>query len=808
MVSREVAQEAQRILRGRPPSGDKRLLNEAIDFINEDPNLRRILEGGAPTGLSPERTEAFIQQQAFEQLGVVPTREVITPIAATPPLRFSGPSRLGTKPEQFRQTGQVAFMTREEIERSGAVSPRQPPSSIFESIQRRAGQAIDVVRTQQQLGTQFTTQQIATAPLSAIEILGVQAGGLAQRGVGSIVPEGITITQAARGPQQVTFFQPTFGTITPEAPQGLIEREVTIPSRGQRQVQIFEPSRVGTGVRIGTQAGLFAVAPAALIAPGLIIEGIQTARDPTLSIGQRLVGVAEAELGLLVGGLKIKSLVKDLPPLKIRELSELPGPPKLKIALDKRGTVGKAARQKVVTTAKEKAQKKGEKKVTRKEVEEFLEVDVKIEGDVTKITLLGKGTESFNLKRDKSQFLIENAKSPEARREALSLIKEKYGKNFLEDYLEQEGLRNVPEIRSSTLIGRPEIPTTTGPFGGPSVFAGTGQFEQAQFTAFGTGQFGGIQRGNLFFRPSPGPVVAPGGLQVGAVGALGPPIVTEITSLDIGLDVGVGTRVGEALLPGLATSLGLSSATIQEAEQRSSQAVAPALAVAQATAQETAQQTQQRTAQALASALQFGQTQEAASVQRTGQRFGFRQPAPQIRPRVRPPILLGAPEEPTPTKPKPAIKKKGFFPEVKVKDKWRRIGDKPRTLKEARAIAGEIVDKTTSAQLRLISSKKKAIKETLNKRIAAQKFRDFMKKGKSKIPLPNKGLIELRKFRIDTPSEKKQLSVAKFLKSKEFKKFTKPKKKKKTRSKPTSSPSLNQFLLGGGFGSSQIKFFQ
>ncbi len=66
-LSPQAQQNVNRILANRPPEDfgrdSKRFLNEATDFINENPSLRRQVEGGAPTGLSPERQEAFLQQE-------------------------------------------------------------------------------------------------------------------------------------------------------------------------------------------------------------------------------------------------------------------------------------------------------------------------------------------------------------------------------------------------------------------------------------------------------------------------------------------------------------------------------------------------------------------------------------------------------------------------------------------------------------------------------------------------------------------------------------------------------------------------
>lgn len=89
--SAAVLGEARRILRGRPPSGDKQLLNKALELIAARPDLRRVLEGGAPLGLSTERQEQFRIGEAkrldlelgtkieeAKRLGIdLPTKEII-----------------------------------------------------------------------------------------------------------------------------------------------------------------------------------------------------------------------------------------------------------------------------------------------------------------------------------------------------------------------------------------------------------------------------------------------------------------------------------------------------------------------------------------------------------------------------------------------------------------------------------------------------------------------------------------------------------------------------------------------------------
>ena len=81
------------------------------------------------------------------------------------------------------------------------------------------------------------------------------------------------------------------------------------------------------------------------------------------------------------------------------------------------------------------------------------------------------------------------------------------------------------------------------------------------------------------------------------------------------------------------------------------------------------------------------------------------------------------------------------------------------------AIARYIVDNSTAVQLRLMKSKKKAVKETFKRQVSSSKFRDYSFRGTKKTPLKDFGLIEKKVHRIDTIGEKMQLSAAKVRKN-------------------------------------------
>jgi len=162
--------------------------------------------------------------------------------------------------------------------------------------------------------------------------------------------------------------------------------------------------------------------------------------------------------------------------------------------------------------------------------------------------------------------------------------------------------------------------------------------------------------------------------------------------------------------------------------------------------------------------------------------YDFVGPKPPQVPKTPKPIpkilLFSGGLKPRRAKSTPTTSKKGFIPQVKSKGKWETITKKPRTKREALALAHHIVDNSTAVQLRLIEAKKKAIKETTKRRINTDKYRDYSFRGSKKTKLPSHGLIEKKKFRIDSPGEKSGLSVAKALKSKGFTSLTSRKRKK------------------------------
>lgn len=124
---------------------------------------------------------------------------------------------------------------------------------------------------------------------------------------------------------------------------------------------------------------------------------------------------------------------------------------------------------------------------------------------------------------------------------------------------------------------------------------------------------------------------------------------------------------------------------------------------------------------------------------------------------------------------KPIIKKTKasnlFIPYAKQGNKYIRLSKLPLKRNDALSRASYVADNTVSATIKLkpigrakrVGSLKAFEKGYFNKK--HQKFRGFKIKKGNRYMLTNKA-IEKRKFRIDTRGEKKDLSVAKFLKRK------------------------------------------
>ncbi len=263
MVDQQVIDEANRILAGRPPSGDKGLLNRAIDFIATKPELRRTLEGGRPTGLTLERQEAFRQQQIQSQ----------------------GLSR--AERERQQALGQIAQAQPSPRDQAlQVVDPRT--GEVFKSVQafreRRGGEGVfkqEVIRVQEEQQKREILQarrEEARKPVPKFERAGRRRAEIARQEVERKLAE--QEARARRGPTGEIQRGPE-----PPAFERFIGEEETKFLRGQPTVG----QRFGAGVTtsfVGT----------AEFGVGLVTEPVETLKQIPSSLKQVFAEVKSGEL--------------------------------------------------------------------------------------------------------------------------------------------------------------------------------------------------------------------------------------------------------------------------------------------------------------------------------------------------------------------------------------------------------------------------------------------------------------------------------------------------------------------------------
>ena len=132
----------------------------------------------------------------------------------------------------------------------------------------------------------------------AIKVL---AGAGAEKITEKVLPEGIDVNQKATKDKEFTVFTPQFGTVTQEAPTGVVTSTITQKGREARTVKILTPELVGEGVEMGTGLAIGLVTPTKFLAPALILGGTQAALDERKTKEERLIGAAEAGLGTFIG---------------------------------------------------------------------------------------------------------------------------------------------------------------------------------------------------------------------------------------------------------------------------------------------------------------------------------------------------------------------------------------------------------------------------------------------------------------------------------------------------------------------------
>jgi len=128
-------------------------------------------------------------------------------------------------------------------------------------------------------------------------------------------------------------------------------------------------------------------------------------------------------------------------------------------------------------------------------------------------------------------------------------------------------------------------------------------------------------------------------------------------------------------------------------------------------------------------------------------------------------------------------KKQGYIPQAKSRGRWVSLSRQPMSRQSALGRMSRTVDHTTSAQGRILPSSGKIspITDDYFDKIKS-KLRPYkIKKGK-RVGLHNR-FIEVRSARSDTRGEIQGLSVAKFIKQRQYKQKKKTKSRRKKNAK-------------------------
>jgi len=125
-----------RVISGRPPNPDKASLNRVIDYINQYPEQRAIIEGASPTGLSPQNLEAY-KQQALATQGSNPSEQIRAQELIAQRVNVLPPNPIPSRPEVM--IGEVQPLNRNAFEKVEAFGSRtfgsvfggQTPKEVF-----------------------------------------------------------------------------------------------------------------------------------------------------------------------------------------------------------------------------------------------------------------------------------------------------------------------------------------------------------------------------------------------------------------------------------------------------------------------------------------------------------------------------------------------------------------------------------------------------------------------------------------------------------------------------------------------------
>jgi len=367
-LSPSAREQVLRILRGRPPEQNKAALNQAIDFINANPSLRKQVEGGLPTGFDPKlspttdpktisRREAFLEQEqeriSQRQGGISPERqrdlEAISRISQS---RIQALEAAKKRDVERRQELTQSFQQREQQQRilTPSPTPTPPPKDIMirGDTVFIEGKGFSVAPTKQ---ATFIRQRTG-------EIVSVKSGKIQTTSQGRVIlekpkvpepiredrPDGFRILPSERERRLSTadIIKGRFGDVGELAKQGggfvkdFLFKDLNIPifslgvpgARGgsvpreeisKGLVKEFGTTGAVLDILIPRTVGgavIFGAIPTALrLSPKIVrigagatfgVLGGKTALDPTALLPERIVGGGIAILGL--GGATIEAL--------------------------------------------------------------------------------------------------------------------------------------------------------------------------------------------------------------------------------------------------------------------------------------------------------------------------------------------------------------------------------------------------------------------------------------------------------------------------------------------------------------------
>lgn len=138
--------------------------------------------------------------------------------------------------------------------------------------------------------------EITQVPMRTTTILAGATGIGVEKTAEQVMPEGIDVKIKGEAPKDITFYEPAFGTVTPETSTGFREIKLTTQGRAVVKRKILEPERLGEGAAIGFTLGA-TIAQPSIYAPGFVTEGTKIALDTSQSAGARILGGAEALAG-------------------------------------------------------------------------------------------------------------------------------------------------------------------------------------------------------------------------------------------------------------------------------------------------------------------------------------------------------------------------------------------------------------------------------------------------------------------------------------------------------------------------------